>query len=299
MVQMGLRRSKAVRHLTYKVRFLGLVAIAALAGMWPMAAQAATAPSLGTAAGFAVLGASTVTCTGPSRIVGDVGVSPGSAITGFPPCKLTGTLHAADAVSLQAQKDAHTAYTNLAGATCTTDLTGKDLGGMTLAPGVYCFSSSAQLTGTLNLSGGGVYIFQIGSTLTTASGSSVLISNAQPCDASSNVFWQVGSSATLGTTTAFAGNILANISITMTTGATLDGRAIALTGAVTMDTNTISTCGQTGGGGNGHRTHCNQGVGNGPEGCDPGNSNQGDPSRSNDELGGVPGDPGRQGGNGN
>jgi hypothetical protein len=298
MVQMGLRRSKAVRHLTYKVRFLGLVALA-IAGMWPMAAQAAIAPSLGTAAGFAVLGASTVTCTGPSRIVGDVGVSPGSAITGFPPCKLTGNFHSADAVSAQAQADATTAYNALKGATCpaANNLTGTDLGGLTLTPGVYCFSSSAELTGTLNLSSG-VYIFQIGSTLTTASGSSVLISNAQPCDASSSVFWQVGSSATLGTTTAFAGNILANISITMTTGATLDGRAIALTGAVTMDTNTISTCGQTGGGGNGHRTHCNQGVGNGPEGCDPGNSNQGVPSRSNDELGGVQGAPGRQGGNG-
>ena len=288
-----------MRHLTYRVRFLGLVAVAALAGMWPMAAQAATAPSLGTAAGFAVLGASTVTCTGPSRIVGDVGVSPGSAITGFPPCKLTGTLHAADAVSAQAQADATTAYNALKAAKCDQNLTGQDLGGMTLQPGVYCFDSSAQLTGTLNLSGGGVYIFQIGSTLTTASGSSVLISNAQPCDASTNVFWQVGSSATLGTTTAFAGNILANISITMTTGATLDGRAIALTGAVTMDTNAISTCGQTGGGGNGHGSKCNQGVGNGPEGCDPGNSNQGNPANSNDELGGTPGHPGRQGGNNN
>jgi hypothetical protein len=288
-----------VLRILFKARFLGLAIPVLLAGMWPVAAQAATAPSLGTAAGFAVLGASTVTCTGPSRIVGDVGVSPGSAITGFPPCQLTGTFHSADAVSLQAQANATTAYQELAGATCpaANNLTGTDLGGLTLTPGVYCFSSSAQLTGTLNLSSG-VYIFQIGSTLTTASGSSVLISNAQPCDASSSVFWQVGSSATLGTTTAFAGNILANISITMTTGATLDGRAIALTGAVTMDTNTISTCGQTGGGGNGHRTHCNQGVGNGPEGCDPGNSNQGNPARSNDELGGTPGDPGRQGGNG-
>jgi Ice-binding-like len=296
----GLKEKQTVRHLIFKFRFLGIVAFAMLVGVWPMAAQAATAPSLGTAAGFAVLGASTVTCTGPSRIVGDVGVSPGSAITGFPPCQLTGTFHSADAVSLQAQADATTAYNQLVGATCpaANNLTGKDLGGMTLSPGVYCFSSSAQLTGTLNLSSGGVYIFQIGSTLTTASGSSVLISNAQPCGASSNVFWQVGSSATLGTTTAFAGNILALASITMTTGASLDGRAIALTGAVTMDTNTISTCGQTGRGGNGHRTHCNQGVGNGPEGCDPGNSNQGNPSRSNDELGGTPGAPGRQGGNG-
>jgi Ice-binding-like len=286
-------------RLVSKARFLWLVAFAMMAGVWPMAAQAATAPSLGAAASFAVLGASTVTCTGASAITGDVGVWPGSAITGFPPCTLTGTLQAGNGVAKQAHNDATTAYNALAGATCPTanNLTGEDLGGLTLSPGVYCFSSSAQLTGTLNLTGGGIYIFQIGSTLTTASGSSVLINNAQPCDASSDVFWQVGSSATLGTTTAFAGNILAFASITMTTGATLDGRAIALNGAVTMDTNTISTCGQTGGGGNGHRTHCNQGVGNGPEGCDPGNSNQGDPSRSNDELGGTPGNPGRKGGN--
>lgn len=274
---------------------MGLAAAVPLAAfITTSSVLAATAPSLGAATSFAVLGASTVTCTGASAITGDVGVSPGSAITGFPPCKLTGTFHSADAVSLQAQANAGTAYNDLKGATCNVDLTGKDLGGMTLSPGVYCFSSSAQLTGTLNLSGGGVYIFQIGSTLTTASASSVVISNAQACDASSNIFWQVGSSATLGTTTAFAGNIIALASITMTTGATLDGRAIALNGAVTMDTNTISTCGQTGGGGNGHRTHCNQGVGNGPEGCDPGNSNNHNPS--NDENGGTPGDPGRKGG---
>jgi hypothetical protein len=287
-----------MKRAVYKSRFLSVVVFALLAGAWPMAAQAATAPPLGAAVSFAVLAASTVTCTGPSNIVGDVGVSPGSAITGFPPCKVTGTFHSADAVSLQAQADALAAYNNLAGQACNFNLTGQDLGGMTLVPGVYCFNSSAELTGTLNLSGGGIYIFQIGSTLTTASGSSVLINNAQPCDAASDVFWQVGSSATLGTTTAFAGNIIALASITMTTGATLDGRAIALNGAVTMDTNTISTCGQTGGGGNGHGTHCNQGVGNGPEGCDPGNSNQGNPNRSNDELGGTPGNPGRKGGNG-
>jgi hypothetical protein len=206
---------------------------------------------------------------------------------------VTGTFHSADAVSLQAQADALAAYNNLAGQACNFNLTGQDLGGMTLVPGVYCFNSSAELTGTLNLSGGGIYIFQIGSTLTTASGSSVLINNAQPCDAASDVFWQVGSSATLGTTTAFAGNIIALASITMTTGATLDGRAIALTGAVTMDTNTITTCG----GGKGHGSKCNQGVGNGPEGCDPGNSNQGNPANSNDENGGTPGNPGKKGGN--
>jgi hypothetical protein len=263
-------------------------------------ALAATAPSMGAAAPFAVLGSSTVTCTGASTITGDVGVWSGSAITGFPPCALTGTLHAGDGVAMHAQADAATAYTELAGATCpaANDLTGMDLGGLTLAPGVYCFSSSAQLTGTLTLSGSGVYIFQIGSTLTTASNSAVVIAGAGPCTASSNVFWQVGSSATLGTGTTFAGNILALASITMTTGASLDGRAIALNGAVTMDSNAITTCGETtGGGSTGSQSKCNQGVGNGPEGCDPGNSNQGNPARSNDELGGTPGNPGRKGGN--
>ncbi len=289
-----------MRRLISKARFLGIVVGVALVGMWPMAAQAATAtaPSLGTADSFAVLGGQSVTCTGASVITGDLGVWPGSSITGFPPCTVIGAVHKTDSVAQQAQADALTAYNLLAGAHCTHHLTGQDLGGMTLSPGVYCFSSSAFLTGTLNLTGGGIYIFQIGSTLITAPGSSVLINNAQPCDAASNVFWQVGSSATIDTTTVFAGNILALTSITMNHGATLDGRAIALNGSVTMDTNTITTCGQTGGGGgNGHGSKCNQGVGNGPEGCDPGNSNQGNPANSNDELGGTPGNPGRKGGN--
>jgi hypothetical protein len=112
-----------------------------------------------------------------------------------------------------------------------------------------------------------------------------------------NVFWQVGSSATLGTGTAFEGNILANTSVTLVSGTQLNGRAIALTGAVTMDTNMVSACAAGTGHGNG-KEKCNQGVGNGPEGCDPGNSNQGNPANSNDELGGTPGHPGRQGGNG-
>jgi hypothetical protein len=291
---MGLWRSNAVRHLTYKVRFLGLVALA-IAGMWPMAAQAATAPSLGTAAGFAVLGASTVTCTGPSSvIVGDVGVSPGTSITGFQtPC--TGTLAAA-AVAAQAQSDALLAYNDLVGATCpaANNLTGTDLGTLTLKPGVYGFDSSAQLTGTLTLSGAGVYIFQIVSTITTGTNSSVVMASGAVCG---NVFWQVGSSATLGTGTAFEGNILANTSVTLVSGTQLNGRAIALTGAVTMDTNMVSACAAGTGHGNG-KEKCNQGVGNGPEGCDPGNSNQGNPANSNDELGGTPGHPGRQGGNG-
>ena len=208
---------------------------------------AAVAPPLGTEQDFAVLAGSTVTNTGSSVIAGSVGVNPGSAVTGFPPGLVVGgTIHAADAQSLQAQNDTVTAYNNLAGQACDFDLTGQDLGGMTLVTGVYCFSSSAQLTGTLTLNAAGnpnaVWVFKTGSTLTTASGSSVVLTNgAQPC----NVFWQVGSSATLGTATAFVGNILALTSITLNTGANLSGRALARNGAVTLDTNnvSVSVCG--------------------------------------------------------
>jgi hypothetical protein len=204
--------------------------------------SAATAPSLGTAASFAVLGASTVTNTGPSVITGDLGLYPGSSITGFPPGIVNGTIHQTDAVAMQAQADALTAYNSLAGQPCSTILTGMDLGGKTLTAGVYCFSSSAQLTGTLTLDAQGnpnaVFIFQIGSTLTTASNSSVvMINSGVPC----NVFFQVGSSATLGTGTLFLGNILALQSDTLTTNATVEpGRVFALHAAVTLDTNTIS-----------------------------------------------------------
>jgi hypothetical protein len=283
----------------FRVRLVGIAGFALLAGVWPMAAQAATVPNLGSAANFAVLGASTVTCTGPSSVtVGDVGVSPGTSITGFPaPC--TGTIAGA-AVAAQAQSDALLAYNGLVGATCpaANNLTGTDLGTLTLKPGVYCFNSSAQLTGTLTLSGAGVYIFQIGSTITTATNSSVVMASGAVCG---NVFWQVGSSATLGIGTAFTGNILAKASITLVSGTNLNGRAIALVGAVTMDTNKVSACAVGTGHGNGEgkdkdkeKEHCNQGVGNGPEGCDPGNSNH--KHTSNDENGGTPGDPGRQGG---
>jgi ethanolamine utilization microcompartment shell protein EutS len=201
----------------------------------------ALAQTLGTATTFAVLGGSTVTNTGSSVVTGDLGVSPGTAITGFPPGIVVGTIHSADAVALQAQSDVTTAYNALAGLACTGNLTGTDLGGLTLTAGVYCFSSSAQLTGILTLNAQGdpaaVFVFQIGSTLTTASNSSVvLINGAQSC----NVFWQVGSSATLGTDTAFAGNILALTSITLNTGASISGRALARNGAVTMDTNNVS-----------------------------------------------------------
>jgi len=142
------------------------------------AVSTAVAPPLGTEQSFTVLGGSTVTNTGPSVITGDLGVSPGSAVTGFPPgIVIGGTTHAADAVALQAQNDTTTAYDNLAGQACTSDLTGQDLGGKTLVPGVYCFSSSAQLTGVLTLNAGGnpnaVWVFQTVSTLVTASNSSV------------------------------------------------------------------------------------------------------------------------------
>ena len=207
-------------------------------------AQAATLPPLGTAASFGVLGGSTVTNTGSTHVVGNVGVSPGTAVTGFPPGTLTGVIHAGDAVALQAQRDVTVAYNNAAGQACDHDLTGQDLGGLTLVPGTYCFTAAAQLTGQLTLDGQGnsnaVFIFQIGSTLITASNASVLLINgAQPC----RIFWQVGSSATLGTTTDFSGNILALASITLNTGATSNGGLYARTGAVTLDSNQIQSCG--------------------------------------------------------
>jgi len=204
---------------------------------------------LGTAGSFAVLGGSTVTNTGPTVVNGDLGVSPGNAVTGFPPGQVNGTIHAGNATAAQAQSDLTTAYNDAAGRACDVNLTGQDLGGNTLTAGAHCFSTSAQLTGTVTLNAqgnaGAVFIFKIGSTLTTASASSVnLINGAQAC----NVFWQVGSSATLGTNTAFKGNILAAQSITLNTNATIvQGRALARAGAVTMDNNTITraTCAAT------------------------------------------------------
>ena len=211
-------------------------------------AHAQTAPSLGTASSFAVLGGSTVTNTGPSVISGDLGVSPGTAVTGFPPGIVAGgTIHAADAVAAQAEADTTTAFNDLSSEACTaTSSVPVDLSGQTLTPGVYCYASSVGLTGTLTLNAQGksdaVFIFKIGSTLITGSNSSVnLINGGQQC----NVFYQVGSSATLGTGTRLIGNILALTSITLDTGATLSGRALARNGAVTLDTNTVSipTCG--------------------------------------------------------
>jgi hypothetical protein len=203
--------------------------------------------SLGTAQNFGVLGGSTVTNTGATTVNGNVGVSPGSAVTGFPPgIVVGGAIHSNDAVAMQAQNDLTTAYNNIAATPCTVDLTGQNLGGLTLTPGVYCFSSTAQLTGALTLNALGnanaLFLFKIGSALTTASGSSVTVINngGSSCN---KVYWQVGSSATIGTGTSFTGDILALASITFTTGSNSNGRALARNGAVTLDTNNMNTCG--------------------------------------------------------
>lgn len=200
------------------------------------------APVLGTAQTFAVLGGSTVTNTGATTVTGDLGVNPGLAITGFPPgIVMGGAVHAGDAVALQAQTDVTAAYGVLASEACSQDLTGQDLGGLTLTPGVYCFTSSAQLTGALTLDAQGsadaVFIFKIASTLITASNASVKVING---GGDCNVFWQVGSSATVGTGTSFVGSILALTSISLTTGASISGRALARNGAVTMDQNAVN-----------------------------------------------------------
>jgi hypothetical protein len=209
-------------------------------------AQAATAPSLGTAGNYAVLAGTTVTNTGATVITGgDVGVAPGSSITNFPPGIVVppNIIHVGnDAATILAQTNLVTAYNSAAGQPFNTDLSGSDLGSLApLVPGVYKFTSSAQLTGTLTLNGGptDVWIFQIGSTLTTASNSRVVFTGG---GSSCNVFWQVGSSATLGSGSAIVGNVMALTTITMNTGATIAGRALARNGAVNLDTAGITVC---------------------------------------------------------
>ncbi len=233
--------------MNHEYRHSTIVAGAGLAVLLFLPSLGFAQSGLGSAASFAVLAGSTITNTGATTINADVGVSPGTAITGLPAGQPTeGTIHAGDPVAAQAQDDLTTAYNLLASMACGTDMTGQDLGGKTLGPGVYCFSSSVPLTGTLTLDGqgdpGAEFVFQIGSTLTGADLSSVIMSNGAQ---NRHVWWQVGSSATLGISSSTQGNILASASITLNTGAVLSGRALAQTGAVTMDSNSITSPGDT------------------------------------------------------
>ncbi|MCW2978113.1 MAG: hypothetical protein JWM06_3394, partial [Actinomycetia bacterium] len=198
--------------------------------------------NLRTAAGYAVLAGTTVTSTGPTTVNGNLGLSPGSSVTGFGPGLVSGGVqNVANPAAVQAKADLVTAYNDAAGQTPTTAVAGDALGGLTVTPGVYS-GGALDLTGTLTLDAQGdrnaVFVFQAASTLITASASQVkLVNGASSC----NVFWKVGSSATLGTTTSFRGTILALTSIGLNTGSTVDGRLLARNGAVTLDSNTITT----------------------------------------------------------
>ncbi|MDT4937407.1 MAG: hypothetical protein QOG80_1078 [Pseudonocardiales bacterium] len=225
---------------------IALAVSAALLGVISSAApaSAATAPvDLGGAASYSVIGGETVTNTGPTVLGGSLAVSPGSAVTGFPPGLVGGATHAGDAQALQAEGNVLTAWNAAAGRPPTDGVAG-DVVGQTLTAGTYKSTSSLALSGTLTLDGQGdpssVFIFQVASTLITATSSHVaLINGTQAC----NVFWQVGSSATLGTTSVFKGTILALTSITVTTGVRVEGRAFAHDGAVTLDQDVFSAPG--------------------------------------------------------
>jgi ice-binding like protein/Big-like domain-containing protein len=212
---------------------------------WSFTTAATTAGQapvvLGSATTFSVLAASTVTSTGAATVNGDLGLSPGTAVTGFPPGVVNGTTHLGDAAAAQAQLDLTTAYNDAAGRTVGAILVAGNLGGQTLTPGLYTSTSSLEISsGDLTLDAQGdanaVFIFQMASTLTTTSGRQVILSGGAQA---ANIFWQVGSSATLGTTSVFKGNILALTSITVTTGAAVEGRLLARNGAVTFDSNTV------------------------------------------------------------
>jgi hypothetical protein len=280
------------KRLTARLAVAGLLTALFVAAPF-QAAQAQTVPYLGAAENFNILAATAVTCTN-STVLGDVGVYPGTAVTQTD-CTITGAVHAGDTVAANAQQDFVTTYTDLGYALCDSTLTGT-LDGMTLSPGVYCFDASATLTGVLTLDGQGDpnagWIFKIGTLGTgalTATNFSVVMENGgAPC----SVYWWVAEAATL-TTSSFQGTILAGEAITIT-GGVFNGDALSQA-AVTLTGATLTDCAQQNN--KPARSKCNQGVGNGPEGCDPGNSNQGNPLGSNDEMGGTPGDPGRKGGN--
>ncbi|MCU1423714.1 MAG: Sortase [Microbacteriaceae bacterium] len=221
---------------------LGTATVLSLAFLPLSAAQAAPLDGpihLGTAGDFGVLAASTVTNTGPTLISRNLGLSPGTSITGFPPGRVAGEVQNTTAVATQAQVDVSTAYKEAASLTPSSTTRYEDLAGLSLTPGVYS-GGELSLTGDLTLAGGAesVWVFQADSTLITGSSSNIIVTGgASVC----NVFWQVGSSATLGTESTFVGTILANNSITATTGADVTGRLLASNGAVTLDSNVITT----------------------------------------------------------
>ncbi len=246
------RRCARPTHKRHVQAAVVLASIASSGLLFAGGAQAANPPvNLASTASFSVLAGTTVTNTGPTTMFADLGLDPGSSVTGAP--HALGATHIDDAVALTAKNDLVNAFTDAAGRPATV-LASADLSGQTFTPGVYAASSSLLFSAgqvTLNAEGdpNAVFIFQIGSSLTTGSATTVLLTNgAQPC----NVFWQVGASVTLGTNSRFAGTVMALTSITAQTGATLDGRLLARNGAVNLDTNTITTsacaAGTTGGG---------------------------------------------------
>jgi hypothetical protein len=254
------------------------------------AAQAATSVGLGTADSYVVLGGQSVTNTGLSVLNADLGVSPGTSITGFPPGEVVegSATHQTDAHALQAQIDLVTAY-NSAAAQAPDETVSENLGGRTLLAGTYFSGSTMGLTGTVTLDGAGdpgaVWVFQVGSDLTTATGSSVALTNgAQAC----NVFWQVGASATLGTNSSFVGTVMALTSITVTSGTTVEGRALARNGSVTLDNNvfTDSRCGIDDGDGDGDG---DGGDGDGGDGDGDGDGGTGTPGTPGTGTPGTPG----------
>ncbi|MCD4713118.1 MAG: DUF3494 domain-containing protein [Clostridiales bacterium] len=224
---------------SYRFLSLTLVLLLMITMIGPTVSMAAeTTLNFGTAESFAILAGSTITNTGTTTITGDVGLHPGTIFSGQETATVIGEIHIADAVALQAKNDHTSAFNDAAGRTINT--TESELGGKTLTPGVYSSATSFQITGTLTLDGqnnaDSVFIFQTGSTLTTASASKIELINGASYN---NIFWQVGSSATLGTNSEFEGTILAAQSITATTGADIRGKLFAMGGAVTLDNNTI------------------------------------------------------------
>jgi hypothetical protein len=276
-------RARRRTSVAFAAATIGLLVAGFIAAASSPASAADARVGLGTAAHYAVLAGTTVTNTGDSVVSGDLGLSPGSAVTGFPPGEVVnGSQHIADAVALDAQSDLTIAYNDAAGRPTAHNVTGQDLGGMTLTPGVYEASSAMSLTGTLTLNAQGdpaaVFIFKAGSSLIAASGSRVrFINGGSAC----NVFWKVGSSATLGTSTDFIGTIMALTSAALQHTAKVEGRVLARNGAVTLDDNVITApdCSPTTGGGGGTATAGTTPIGGGTT---PGGSG------SDDKTGSTP-----------